>query len=719
MQFISSISGFPISAQSAAYAPTNSAEVSAIASAYAGSGGTSVASLPISGVSGSSTAVYGGESTRIVSAFGDYRKETDCSAGLVIIAKDDYDNNTRDRLDITPTGISNMHYNQGSVTNSWQFGSNEYGYITNLQSNSSNWNNKQDALTFGFDGNDISSINGYAIAGGGGGGGAASLPISGSSENGDQYWQGEYNVSELSVLYTSNNITKSTHIDPASIYLAETAYGTARNARIDCDATDRWDGYSSTKQDKLKFYYNASNEISSINGSALAGVYFDSAACSAIASAYASGKQDSLTFGYDSGAISSINGSAIAGGSGGGGGGSGGDLFAYHAPAHSIIFWFYSANYNPSTDSNLSNVSGTWTQLSNDSNIWQLVLNTGSWNSLFYNSSTNGTRIASDFEILSIDFTGVTSLVNFMKNSRVTRIREILTNIECSADGAFENTSSLRGDVSIPALHNGSFSGLFKNSSVESVRINSLYAEFTPGWEGDPEMGDPGVDDYYNGATCSNMFNGCVHLRNVEIYSAHVGACDNMFRECRCLTEISCMENWDFCGGSFSYMFSGCRSLIWVPGINCYHPSWQGAMDEYSNGGNTDHMFQGCISLQNIPTLSGHFGDCSDASYMFQGCTSLVSIKWEKIQDLGYYTYKEWDEDSQMEIEVSRYVVNNVAGMFQLCGNVLYGAVNVYQNMNTYWNYISQHGSTFSFCGTDIGSTELASIPRTWGGTQS
>lgn len=624
MQFLSSISGLPISAQSAAYAPTNSADVSAIASAYAESAASAAYQSATAGGGGGG----GGGGTAYVPL-----SATEVAIGSYISA------------------LPSHSFAQGIYSRA------EQNAFVQGESNTAYYG------SFAQGRNNSASYGSFAQGLGNRAGNYAAV-------------FGQYNI------YNDDE-------GQSSIALA---YG---------------DGSAGNRHNLFEFRKNGTLTLfSGINDTAGFEVR------SAIES-----KQNTLTFGYNAGAISSINGSAIAGGSGGGGGG--GDLFAYHAPAHSIIFWFYSANYNPSTDSNLSNVSGTWTQLSSDSNIWQLVLNTGSWNSLFYNSSTNGTRIASDFEILSIDFTGVTSLVNFMKNSRVTRIREILTNIECSADGAFENTSSLRGDVSIPALHNGSFSGLFKNSSVESVRINSLYAEFTPGWEGDPEMGEPGVDDYYNGATCSNMFNGCVHLRNVEIYSAHVGACDNMFRECRCLTEISCMENWDFCGGSFSYMFSGCRSLIWVPGINCYHPSWQGAMDEYSNGGNTDHMFQGCISLQHIPTLSGHFGECSDASYMFQGCTSLVSIKWEKIQELGYDTYKEWDEDSQMEIVVSRYVVNNVAGMFQSCGNVLYGAVNVYQNMNTYWNYISQHGSTFSFCGTDIGSTELASIPRTWGGTQS
>ena len=65
-----------------------------------------------------------------------------------------------------------------------------------------------------------------------------------------------------------------------------------------------------------------SNQITSINGSAIAGG-IDSATCSAIASAYAesavSGKQDALTFGYSGSFISSINGSAIYDSTGAGG----------------------------------------------------------------------------------------------------------------------------------------------------------------------------------------------------------------------------------------------------------------------------------------------------------------------------------------------------------------------------------------------------------------
>ena len=399
-------------------------------------------------------------------------------------------------------------------------------------------------------------------------------------------------------------------------------------------------------------------------------------------------------------------------------GGGGGDKFTYHAPELSIIFLFHNTSYNPSTDSNItSHVYGDWTKLSNDSNIWQFTSLTANWLSLFNYSGTP--LLTQSCEILSINFTGVTNLGNFMQGASITRIHEILSGIECSADGAFKNTYSLRGHVEIPALHGASFNGMFMNSGIESVRINSLYADYTPGWEGDPEMGDMGADDYYTCAECANMFNGCSQLRNVDIVGAYVGGCYAMFRYCVSLLEIPCMGQWTFGGGVFSEMFFGCTSLLWVPDISCYHLAYQSAIDEYENGGNTTNMFYNCKSLMRMPAFSGHFGYCTSTENMFQGCVSLRTLTWDYIYDLGFYQYKEWDEDSQMEIDVNDYVVNNVSGMFYGCTGVIYGAVNMYNNMLSNWSHISSHDSTFGIVGADVGSTERASIPTSWGGTQS
>lgn len=394
-------------------------------------------------------------------------------------------------------------------------------------------------------------------------------------------------------------------------------------------------------------------------------------------------------------------------------GGGGGDKFVYHATNRSIIFLFHNTSYNPSTDSNITSyVYGDWTKLSNDSNIWQFTSHTTNWFNLFVHNGTP--LLTQSCEILSINFTGITSIESFMKGSGITRIHEILSGIECSADSAFQNTYSLRGHVEIPALHGASFNAMFMNSGIESVRINSLYADYTPGYEGDPEMGDPGADDYYSGADCANMFNGCSQLRNVDISGAHVNGCYAMFKYCVSLNEVPCMSQWEFCGGTFIEMFYGCTSLLWVPDISCYHTTYQGAMDEYENGGDTSNMFYNCKSLMRMPYFSGHFGLCTSTENMYQGCSALTSLKWDYVYDLGFYQYKEWDEETQMETEVTQHVVTNVDGMFYGCSGVIYGAVNMYNNMSSNWDHISSHNYTFRLVGADVGSTELSNIPSAW-----
>ena len=77
--------------------------------------------------------------------------------------------------------------------------------------------------------------------------------------------------------------------------------------------------YWNAKLDTSAIECDTASTITAIGGSAIAGGGgVDSATVSAIASSYAesavSGKQDTLTFGYDDSVISSINGSALAGG---------------------------------------------------------------------------------------------------------------------------------------------------------------------------------------------------------------------------------------------------------------------------------------------------------------------------------------------------------------------------------------------------------------------
>ena len=115
MSAVTGISGIQLSAASAAYAPTNSADVSAIASAYAESAASSKLDE---------------------SATADFYSTSNPSGFITGVDLSDY---------------ATTAYVDSSVSG------------------------KQDTLTFGYDSNKISAINGSALAGGGGGGGGSTI----------------------------------------------------------------------------------------------------------------------------------------------------------------------------------------------------------------------------------------------------------------------------------------------------------------------------------------------------------------------------------------------------------------------------------------------------------------------------------------------------------------------------------------------------------------
>lgn len=168
MQILSSLSGLQFSAASAGYAPTNSADVSAIASAYqvvsatatqlyAGTSYlTSVNGDPVSAsragnaanASLANSAWYDGTG-RLISALPD-------SAAVSAIASSYAESAASSKLD-------------ESATADFYSTSNPSGFVDSSYVDSS-VSGKQDTLTFGYDGANISSIDGSALAGGGGGG---------------------------------------------------------------------------------------------------------------------------------------------------------------------------------------------------------------------------------------------------------------------------------------------------------------------------------------------------------------------------------------------------------------------------------------------------------------------------------------------------------------------------------------------------------------------
>ena len=193
MQVYSSLSGIPFYAPSAGYAPTNSADVSAIASAYqvvsstatqlyAGTAYvTSINEAPVSAAragnaanaSLANSAWYDGTG-RLISSLPDSATVSAIASSYVesgVSSKQDtlsFAYNTADQISsINGSALGGMDDNAVSAIAS--------AYAESAASG------KQDELTFSYDDDKISAINGSAIAGGGGGVDSATVSAIASS----------------------------------------------------------------------------------------------------------------------------------------------------------------------------------------------------------------------------------------------------------------------------------------------------------------------------------------------------------------------------------------------------------------------------------------------------------------------------------------------------------------------------------------------------------
>lgn len=358
MQVLSSLSSIPFYAPSAGFAPTNSADVSAIASAY-----------------------------QVVSA-----TATQLNAGTAYLTS----------VNDTPISASRAgNAANASLANSaWYDGTGrlisslpDEATVSSIASAyaESAASSKQDTLSFSYDDDKISAINGSALAGGGGATGdyvekdalevaigsrntASSKSIAQGSGNsaislgcafGENnrasnrgFAQGYYNIAiNNSLAQGYNNSasgnsfacgTRSTATASSfawGAYVKSVNYSTVfgkYNLRGDGDTSTGdsaafaiGDGTASgarhdlmlvTKNGEITMYSSTADTVgtgimSSIRALSANAGGVDSATVSAIASAYAesavSSKQDTLTFDWDAdSAISSINGSALAGGGG-------------------------------------------------------------------------------------------------------------------------------------------------------------------------------------------------------------------------------------------------------------------------------------------------------------------------------------------------------------------------------------------------------------------
>ena len=396
-------------------------------------------------------------------------------------------------------------------------------------------------------------------------------------------------------------------------------------------------------------------------------------------------------------------------------GGGGSSSATMHAPSKSIIFNFAATpTYNPTTSGTTWLSGSTWTQLDSANNIWLWTGPSGSWANAFYNQ--NGTsKLDFRFSIDSINFDSeITSLSHFLQKSGVTAIKEINGIYAEDVSSAFSSTIYLTGDIYIPEIIGCSDATyMFYGSSVNRVRIDLIQGPYI---EQEP-MG------YTSGCNTGHMFEGCKYLKQFITGSNEyqspslISDATAMFKNCVELVELESLKNVVFMSSTMSSMCEGCKSLVKFPDLDFTTEDYSSGMSPppYYTMGSADCMFKDCESLLRMPNFTGDLSGVSNTSEMFSGCKSLVSIRWSNIANFGKSEY--YDEGTG-ETTIS-YNMYNVYMMFAGCWNVVHGAVEAYTNMSGYWDNLSNTGYCFYVVGADVGSTELASIPTSWGGTQS
>ena len=98
--------------------------------------------------------------------------------------------------------------------------------------------------------------------------------------------------------------------------------------------------------------------------------------------------------------------------------------------------------------------------------------------------------------------------------------------------------------------------------------------------------------DLVFGTNCSNMFNACINLENIEDLpsTSNVINMASMFRYCSKLTSVPEMDTSKVT--NMSVMFMGCTGLASIPKLNT------------SNVTDMSSMFNGCTGLTSIPSLN-------------------------------------------------------------------------------------------------------------------
>lgn len=363
-----------------------------------------------------------------------------------------------------------------------------------------------------------------------------------------------------------------------------------------------------------------------------------------------------------------------------------------------VRFEFEDLTVDPTTDSNLSGL-GTWTQVTADPsrNVWDISFSSTA--TKFKNIFTTKYVKVLDAYLRQQDlkeyfrscskltsftgkiYIGSTSLSNAINLQSMFYFCSELVSVEmhqyydyggvdvydikCSnASGAFYNCYKLKnvtcGGRDSSVMHvmdiSGSSNGMFYNCySLESV--NNIV--------------------FYQTTDLSSTFNNCISLKYISATEfITTGEVSNTFYNCQKLEHIGTIK-----GPNFSNTFTNCYMLRDVSVVD---------MSESSSAYGT---FKNCHSLERVNLVNTSF--VSTYTDCFNSCISLVTLP---------------------SIDVSGAV--NVNGMFSGCKYACNGITEMYTALSAVQD-ITSHTNTFTNCGssTTAGTTALAQIPSSWGGT--
>ena len=160
--------------------------------------------------------------------------------------------------------------------------------------------------------------------------------------------------------------------------------------------------------------------------------------------------------------------------------------------------------------------------------------------------------------------------------------------IEVKENGIYDVTDKESVNVNVPI--NGSYVSSYFLNGVLNYKYDSRCTSQTV-----PAIASSLTKlpkDLVFGTNCSNMFNACINLENIDDLpsTSNVINMVSMFRYCSKLTSVPEMDTSKVT--NMSVMFMGCTGLASIPQLNT------------SNVTDMSSMFNGCTGLTSIPSLN-------------------------------------------------------------------------------------------------------------------